>query len=370
MMVPCLRFFKPGILLGFTLTAVITLAIGCGEKTPLPSDLPDPVYGGIDTNYIQITPIWNAADGVAFNRPEDVYVGYDQTIYICDTGNDRVINLEADGTVIAVYPVVHPVAITQDRGLDLLVVCGDYARVEIDDGDTNFVPYGNAVFRRSFRHGGGFVKVWQADSPYHAIEFRDTVLWVDAEFYGISATLLESKSYYVADRYKGRIILFGADDLPKDTYLSEGIGLGFTSFPTDLTSYQIAGQTYISLAQGVGNLAVQLFSLPNFISLYSDNDTLPPMIRFTARSYKDLAVDELSNFYLLLRDLDPLLGANHHFYKFNRRGELLQSFGTAGSGDRQFNNPNGITVFDGIVYIADTGNNRITRYQLATEIRQ
>ncbi len=40
------------------------------------------------------------------------------------------------------------------------------------------------------------------------------------------------------------------------------------------------------------------------------------------------------------------------------------SFGGTGSGPREFNNPSGVAYFRQIVYVADTGNNRIARYRL------
>lgn len=43
------------------------------------------------------------------------------------------------------------------------------------------------------------------------------------------------------------------------------------------------------------------------------------------------------------------------------------SFGGTGDGALQFNNPNGIAYFNRIVYIADTGNNRISRFRLNTD---
>ncbi len=348
----------------------VLIAIGCGEKTPFPSDLPAPVYGGIDTNYVQVTPIWTSANGVDFRRPQDVYVGYDQTVYICDTDNDRVVQVDVDGSFLAEYPVVHPVSIAQDRGLDLLVVCGDHVVVHGSGDSVDSTKYGNAVFRRRFRSGSDFEKVWQADSPYHSVPIQGGVRWVDAAFYGIAASPFATKEYYLTDFWKGRIIAFTMDDQPAATYLQEGVGLGRTSFPTDLGVYTIAGQSYAALAQGAGNLGVQLFSLPNFTPLYSDADTLPALITFAARAYKDIAVDELSNFYLLLDSPDPLLNVHNYFYKFNRRGELLLSFGTLGSGERQFRNPTGIAYLEGVIYIADRDNNRIVRYQLATDARQ
>lgn len=43
------------------------------------------------------------------------------------------------------------------------------------------------------------------------------------------------------------------------------------------------------------------------------------------------------------------------------------SFGGTGDGALQFNNPNGISYFDRILYVADTDNHRISRYRLNTD---
>ncbi|MEM7035245.1 MAG: hypothetical protein AAF629_37240, partial [Chloroflexota bacterium] len=43
------------------------------------------------------------------------------------------------------------------------------------------------------------------------------------------------------------------------------------------------------------------------------------------------------------------------------------SFGGTGDGALNFNKPNGVAYFDRIVYVADTGNNRISRFKLNTD---
>lgn len=344
----------------------ICLIAACADKTPLPTNLPAPVYGGIDTNYVVISPNWTEFNGRALDHPNDVYVGYDQLIYICDTNNDRVIKLDIDGTFLAEYPVVHPVAITQDRGLDLLVVCGDYSRPEVVDGVDTVINYGDSVFRKRYRGDQPFARVFQAPYPYYIFNDRPQA----AQFWSIAASFYPTKDYYLTDFWFGRLVEFSASDIPVGYHLSDGVGLGLTRFPVDLTMYQIAGQNYVALAQAAGNIGVQLFSFPNWVGLYESGDTLPPLIRFSARSYKDIAVDELSNFYLLLDSTDPLLGTNYYFYKFDRRGDVLLAFGELGSGEKQFRSPQGICHFEGILYIADAGNNRIVRMQLTTEARQ
>ena len=51
-------------------------------------------------------------------------------------------------------------------------------------------------------------------------------------------------------------------------------------------------------------------------------------------------------------------------YIFNSFGEELQSFG----GPSVFKSPYGVAFFDRTLYVADTGNNRILRFVLSTEL--
>lgn len=47
--------------------------------------------------------------------------------------------------------------------------------------------------------------------------------------------------------------------------------------------------------------------------------------------------------------------------------QILVSFGGFGADAKQFNNPSGVAYFDRVVYVADTGNNRISRYKLTSD---
>lgn len=47
--------------------------------------------------------------------------------------------------------------------------------------------------------------------------------------------------------------------------------------------------------------------------------------------------------------------------------QILVSFGGFGAGPKEFDNPSGVAYFDRIVYVADTGNNRISRFKLTSD---
>jgi tripartite motif-containing protein 71 len=70
-----------------------------------------------------------------------------------------------------------------------------------------------------------------------------------------------------------------------------------------------------------------------------------------------IALDGTGNIYVT--NVYPFTGGNN-VVKFNARGKYLATIGSAGSGDGQFNDPEGIAVDpNGNIYVADSGNNRV-----------
>lgn len=67
----------------------------------------------------------------------------------------------------------------------------------------------------------------------------------------------------------------------------------------------------------------------------------------------NVAIDSLGNIYIT---------SNSYIFKYDSSGSFLRKIGTEGSGEGQFNYPNGI-AFDssGNIYVADGGNNRIQK---------
>ena len=69
-----------------------------------------------------------------------------------------------------------------------------------------------------------------------------------------------------------------------------------------------------------------------------------------------VAVDNTGNIYIA----DT---GNHRIQKFNSKGQFIAKWGNEGSGDGQFYNPYGIAIdSSGNVYVADTGNHRIQKF--------
>lgn len=69
----------------------------------------------------------------------------------------------------------------------------------------------------------------------------------------------------------------------------------------------------------------------------------------------------------------------HRLYQFQPGGlegitvegsNVIVSFGEFGNGPRQFDSPSGVAFFRDVLYVADTGNNRIARYKLSVDLNE
>ena len=68
-------------------------------------------------------------------------------------------------------------------------------------------------------------------------------------------------------------------------------------------------------------------------------------------------IDDAGNIYIADAQKDSV-------FKFTPFGDELQSFG----GPSVFNGPYAVAYYNNILYVADTGNNRILRFQLSTNL--
>jgi len=348
-------------------SALIFLSLlfyGCGNKLDL-SDFPVTSNGTVnisDTVYVQQYPVWGG-----FNKPEAIYAGSDQLLYVADTKNNLLIQMDVAGGRYGAYSFnnnVFPKKITQDGRFDLLVICDSVTSL-----DTISI-----VFRMKIVEGGGVitqsipvVRLLNSLKPTpNTSKLR--------KFTGIST--------YADNTFL--ITRTGPEDplnIDPGNAILKVAGKDSVTSLTVLSGFQTSGNSFYSIDKVSSVLTIKN-NAPNFIISRSSQDTLnlnkaiyfeynstngtyDPRYTSTSQDIVNIkfgspdAIAMDNNYAIYIID-----SYRNYFYKFNSSGKLLkESFGDAS----RFSNPKGITYFNKVVYIADTGNDRILRYKLSTE---
>jgi hypothetical protein len=374
-----------------TVLFIIVIATGlissCGEKIELPTETP--FQGNLgDTLYLQLNPPWDAPHGYDFNAPTAIYFGQDTYLYVADTGNDRIIQMDAAGTIHNIIPVENPISISQDELMRLLVVTGDNKVYKIPMGPGgNMQPY--VAYDRDYRSDS-----LQSVKDINMIDETD-------EFVSITDLPTIDKSYFVAVRSSdpainnGRVLWFygsGADsvncdslfdpmftNLVEDTLFNPvvptGNGITSTIAPNFIYSYESGGLVHLIVCQDSGSYPVHDMTMiwqvwnQHWVFTYThfpgEGDIL---IGDLYDRPCGATVDAERNLYIVDSGPDRSCGG----FKFSGGGEFLKTFCQPDSMDNVFNNPAGIT-YDiygerRTVFFADTGNNRILRFKLSTDL--
>lgn len=343
----------------YLIAAITTfLLLSCGgEKFPLPQQ--EEGNGGTsavsDTVYLQIRPVWEPATGYDFNQPRDVLLGREPLVYVADTGNDRIVMLDLAGNILGQsQPVENPVAITQDSKLNLLIVT-----------DSNKIFRINLVaVKHNIDQAPVELMFEEVDNP-------------DRRYTGISAVLSSiqgraSISYYVTatgnDKRDNQVLVFPEDfdiRVPDAVNLEpNGLGILSAASPSSITTLRDFNTDFIFTMVGENNFKVQWITGGEFGFAARLNPAQGNFDLFQPGKFsvpEDVTVDPEGNIYVVDADRDYL-------FKFSALGEEQQSFGGSGSGEKQFSHPSGIAFFDKTVYVADTGNNRLVRFKLSTDV--
>ncbi len=340
---------------------------GCTEKfdtgeLPLDVDLPD-VIG--DTTFIQIGRAWTD-----FNQPQDVIVGFDQLIYVADTGNDRIVMLDLGGNVQGISETIpNPVAIAQDRRLNLLVAASH-------DTTINGEEYRLAAIYK--------INLFEAEHHIDQAPVERVLVETPAreriEYTGIAA--LHDNRYYVTRRGPNNsspvnpdnaVLWFTKEDelLPREQWpnlLPQGTGLRAINQPSAVATFPNRATTDFVLATTAEDtqFKVQWITFRIIGDAFRWDSFLSPERDAGADLLQDglftrpegLVVDRDGNIFVADADQDKI-------YRFNNRGIERHSFG----GPDRFYEPQGVAIDpDRTVYVADTGNNRILRFRLSTDL--
>jgi DNA-binding beta-propeller fold protein YncE len=358
--------------LPYIVVALLAYLIGC-QETHFPVDsLPQgKVNSRIgDTVYVLQNPVWTG-----FNHPQGIIVGNEPFIYVADTDNDRVVMLDLIGRVIGYsQKIKHPVALTEDKRLQL-IVCAQFDTLL--PGKLAPTTFG-AVYRLDL-----------VSTNHDISKVRPRRIFFEpsdsTRRYAGVASLYNNQYYVCRNGPKNELTRIDRDLaillFSKDDELLSPVTIGFSPDGTGLLSLSIMSAIatmpwnrsveYVFCQTGDHALyKVQWIQFvvegqtTNYVSkFYPSVDGSIDFLRlnhFTQPA--GVTFDPSGNLYVVDAAKDSV-------YRFSSRGIERYSFGGTGSGDLQFRQPSAIAYFDKTLFVADKGNNRIVRFKLSSDIQ-
>lgn len=375
----------------------------CQQDTiPLPVPNTEPVtFGANDTNYVELQPIWNHA---GFSNPLDIVMGPDGIIFVADEGNDRIVALSKSGEIqtqngLNAIGLPHPKGITIDSRLNLLMVNGSNAvycwnqylnMKSIDSVATEVLCY-DAQKRDTVvctfdelvqaTLSGGYVPAQLSLIFQQSTAASDSLKSVypiytsknkDAQFNGVAAAPYGVSYFYITESASDNIqLLIIYPRLAVKALSGEVVYYFKASYVSNVASYGSGAGTVddpqaivtddegnVYFTQLGGNFLVQKLSVSNYKSeyvLYQHN--IMDLNRFVAPY--DIALDDDNNIFVL----DT---GEKKVFKFGnsgaKAGQLLD-LGKKGLALAEFEDARGLIVENNVVYIVESGLNRIRRFQ-------
>jgi len=171
--------------------------------------------------------------------------------------------------------------------------------------------------------------------------------------------------YFVCDYTRNQINRFIFYE-PNELYdlgavVPDGFDLSETQYPTGLFTYLTGARFRFLFCQALSYFSVQLLDGDNFSPLIPQTDSSEIYwADWIIGLAEDVAVDEYENIFVV----DT---RENQVHKFSRNGVHIVSFGQEAIDEEPLKNPKGIAYANKIVYVADTGNNRILRFVLSTD---
>ncbi len=411
------------------MVAAVTVLAGCGD---LLGTKDDPTVDEIfiagrqepgqleEAEYVPLFPFFTqgAGDAGTFDNPHDVYVGYDEFIYVVDDDGLHMLNLAGQpvNLVAMPYPAT---SVIQDRRLDVYVT--SKRDTTITDPVLNLTRTWTlpVVYHYSGLTSGTAELVdiiWHPfDDDTRKFNRPDPVSSdEEAEFTGVA--VLPDNRIYVSRR--GTINNLNSVILPHNVIMMfspEGenikniISLSPTRpslqsavYPGDVMTFVqppqrdafplsedflIAQTPSAAIPLTFPVLSIKAVETPDGIVYQQDAERLVTAQNpdrgagFLYEESKFLKPTDLAYAADVTNYIFVLDGGKDSLFVFNRAGiegvtpptgsnsliPVVVSFGGSGDGARQFNRPEGVAYFQRVVYVADTGNNRIARFRLNTD---
>ncbi len=356
--------------LKYYIIIVIPLLISCADKFDISQLTSSGGNANItgDTVYVQINPPWTG-----FNKPQDMIIGKEPFIYVADTYNDRIVMMNLNGDLLGTRTIKRPIALAQDYELNL-IVCA-----EIDTVVKGQTQTFGAVYKLNLVAADHQI----ASAPITRLLPRATDLnYPDRRYTAVST--FYNNWFYVARTGSANTSFVDPDNsilifIPKSSYGGgEGdtligrvpnidpisSGLVSANQISSLTSFNRKNIDFIETLTGNNSLKTQWLTYV-VTPISSDYEArLTPsnggalMMPNKFAQPEGSCLDDAGNIYVADAQKDSV-------YKFTPLGDELQSFG----GPDIFNEPYSVAFFDRILYVVDSGNNRILRFILSTDIQ-
>jgi DNA-binding beta-propeller fold protein YncE len=277
-----------------------------------------------------------------FQRPRDLAVAPDGSLYVADTENHRIQHLSSNGEVLQVWGQF-----------------GDLAQGSAPDGTFN-QPWGIAVSPdgsvfvadtwnhriQKFTAQGKFITKWgyfgQAEAP-------------DA-FWGPRDVAVDTQGrVFVTDTGNKRVVVFDGDGNYLAQFGTTGFNAGEFDEPVGLAIDQ-AGRIFVA---DTWNQRIQVFT-------ETDKNVFVPSGAWELVAWFGQSLDNKP--YLAVDDKGNVFAVEPEGYRilwFSDTGEALYYWGDYGIGPNQFGMPGSIAYdHQGGVWVTDTGNGRLMHFTL------
>lgn len=368
--------------------------------------------GAIDPNvsqqvvgYVPVLPIWGG-----FANPTDVFVGYDELVYVADAAGVHILDLK--GTRQALIAIPGATKVVQDRRLYTYVL-GRANRL-INGENWNLAAVyvltgagtGNPQILDTLIHP--FNDLTRANTNFRGVadqnvEFTGLVPLIDNGFYLSRRGPTNSQ---ISTAAPDNAILVYRNDLTNNGY-AQGLNANSSSLRSILDVSGMAGflappQLVFGMSSSRDFLLLQSRTSAEYKTLWIRQQTseeagtvyienqnmlnfdttkatryLYDSFRFGKPADVCVAPDETNYIFVIDSEKDSLF----QFTSLGFEGvnpppnsgltkQVIASFGGRGSGPFEFNQPQGVAYMRRIVYVADTGNGRIMRFKLSTDLER
>ncbi len=394
---------RVNLIYGFIFLTLLTSCEGFfGDKTDI-SFIDIPEYSPRKVAYVPVQPALQN-----FVRPVDIIAGFDELIYVVDEATEEIISLDESGRELGRLGLKGVKSVAQNRQLDLLAI----GKVEVNRGG-NLLEF-TCIYRIDMHGSGANFGIQYAevtDTLIHPFYFKSTYSSsdVDVEFNKIA--ILQDNRFYVTrsgtdnntQKFGGpddAILLFDSDGTyltPVSVNTPNGLfrdyfkkPIGITSFvqPPQISAFGSDHFIFTSVSENT-SIKVQVIDYieTDFGANYEprilfDRDTTVSDGNLTTpdkfeRPVSLLLTGDGTNFIFVVDQ------AKDSFYQFTVTGlegvkpppgaatskYQMASFGGSGEGLSQFNQPSAVAYKNNIVWVCDTGNERILRFKLTTDFQ-